>query len=165
MIYFDDEYHVSRAETLNQKRFSARCRYANGWLIGERFDDRFDTQVGGFLHIAEQWIEPNGEMHGGWKRTTSGDIATERAPSLIVDYGFGGKEYTDEEAAAIPELSGVLVRLRERDAAYVAFLSEKAVANARWEARKRVREAELLKRHVRFLPKQVLKQSYANAGL
>lgn len=166
MIYFDESHLLfSDKDALNLQRLSTRLRSAGGWLIGERFDDRFDTQVGGFHHIAQQWIDSSGKMQGDWKRDTSGEIETVRAPSVIVDYSKGGKSYTKEEAANFPELAGVLARLCEREAAYLAFLSEKAAANARWEARKRVREAELLKRHVRFLPKQVLKQAYANAGL
>lgn len=165
MIYFEDEWESSRAETLSLQRFSARCRSAGGWLIGERFDDRFDTEVGGFFHVTQQWVGSNSKLHGDWKRTASGDIETVRAPSLIVDYGFDGKVYTDEEAAGIPELAGVLVRLRERDAAYVAFLADKASVEARFEARKRVREDALKKRQVRFLPKQVLDRGYVLAGV
>jgi hypothetical protein len=130
MINFDESGLLfSEKDTLALQRFSTRFRSAGGWPIGERFDDRYDTLVGGFHHIAEQWIDSDGGLHGDWKRTDSGEIQTVRAPSLIVDYADGGKSYKDEDAVGLPELAGVLMRLREREAAYVAFLADKAAAN------------------------------------
>lgn len=165
-IVFDEaDLFFSRDEALRFQRFSAQCRSAGGWIIGERFDDRFDTEVGGFHTIAEQWIDAEGMPQGDWKRTPDGEIASERSASVIVDYEDKGKRYTDHEAAGMPGFAEVLARLRERDAAYVAFLAKKAAAKARFETRARLYSGECERRRVRFLPAQVMRSIYNAAGV
>jgi len=106
-------------------RLRNRCRLsAGGWVVGEKFDDRFDTEVGGF--VAKQWqcVDENGQSAGDWQRTANAEIETVRNPSVIVDYANGGKSYTIDEAKSLPELAGVLARLQAREAAYVEFLAK-----------------------------------------
>jgi hypothetical protein len=167
MTIFFDEGHLlfSDSDFLKFQRFNARCRSAGGWIIGEAFDERFDTEVGGFSHVAQQWVNESGQLQGDWKRTGDGEIELVRCPSVIVDYANAGKRYTLDEAQALPELSGVLARLQEREAAYVAFLAKKEAEKARREKRGRLLKAELLRRRVRFLPSQVMRTIYAQAGV
>ena len=129
-----------------------------------KFSDRFDTEVGGFSHIAQQWLDEHSHLHGDWKRNAAGEVATVRRPSVIVDYDNGAKRYTEAEADGILELSSVLVRLREREAAYVSYMAEKDAARARLEKRKRLYQTELKARRVRFLPAQVMRPIYARAA-
>jgi hypothetical protein len=165
-MLFDESYLVfSSPQGLDFHRFSARGLSAGGWSIGEKFDDRFDTEVGGFSQIAKQWFDGDGKMCGDWERTATGEIAAERNPSVIVDYDNGAKRYTEADAEGVPELASVLVRLRGRETAYVAFLAEKEAAKARREARKRLYQTELHRYGVRFLPAQVMRQIFTNAGV
>lgn len=165
-VYYDEGHLLlSDSDALSFQRFSARCRSAGGWIIGEKFDDRFDTEVGGFAHVAQQWIGEDGQLQGGWKRAPNGEIELVRHLSVIVDYANGGKRYTLDEARALPELTGVMGRLQEREAMYVAFLARKEAEKARWEKRKHLLKAELLRHRVRFLPAQVMRPIYAQAGV
>lgn len=165
-LYYDESHLLfSDADVLSFQRFSARCRSAGGWTIGEKFNDRFDTEVGGFAHVAQQWVDEGGQFRGGWKRTADGEIELVRHPSVVVDYANGGKRYTLDDAQALPELAGVLTRLQEREAAYVAYLAKKEAERARWEQRKRLLKAELLRQRVRFLPAQVMRPIYAQSGV
>lgn len=154
-LQFSDAHHLS------MQRLHARCQSAGGWIIGERFNDRFDTEVGGFSHIAQQWIDANGKLCGDWMRTASGQVSTERRPSVIVDYENEGKQYTEAEADGLSEFACVLMRLRAREEAYVAFLSQKEALKARWEARKRLYAEELKRKQVKFLPAQVMRPIFA----
>lgn len=161
-MIFDEFYDAQRIDI---QRMRARCQFAGGWPIGERFDDRFDTEVGGFSHIAQQWIDASGKLRGDWKRTAEGEVETQRRPSVIVDYENEAKRYTESEAEGVPELAGVLLRLRAREASYVAFLAEKAAAKERWETRNRLYASELKRKKVRFLPAQVLRPIFSKAGV
>ena len=40
--------------------------------IGERFEERFDTEVGGFVILVHQSIRAGGEIAGGFDLSTSG---------------------------------------------------------------------------------------------
>lgn len=165
-ILFDEAHLLfSTDATLQFQRLSAQCRSAGGWVIGERFDDRFNTEVGGFHTIAVQWIDAEGKLRSDWQRTPDGEIVSERAASVIVDYGDNGKRYKDQEATGVPGFSRVLARLRERDAAYVAFLSKKAADKARYETRARLYSGACERRRVRFLPAQVMRKIYSEAGV
>jgi len=123
-ILFEDEFQLSRQETLRLQRLRASMLSAGGWIIGERFDDRYDTEVGGFHQMVTQWIDERGQMQGGFDIRKSGEYSTQRRPSLIVDYGDDGKCYTASEALERPELSSVIKRLNEREAKYVEFLAK-----------------------------------------
>ena len=88
-----------------------------GWTIGERFDDRFDTEVGGTRLIVTQSLNEKGEIEGGLPTSMSlndfAEFPKQPRPPQIVDYRED-KRYTLEEAEAIPELAPVVQRLKER---------------------------------------------------
>ncbi|MFM0742321.1 hypothetical protein PQQ51_34335, partial [Paraburkholderia xenovorans] len=119
----EDEFRFSPAETLSMRRFHRHSLSAGGWLIGERFDDRYDTEVGGSHMVVTQSIDPNGRLIGGLDFTKIGQYPTEPNPPVIVDYGDGGKAISVQEAEARPELAAVLARLRERVAAHSAHVT------------------------------------------
>jgi hypothetical protein len=54
------------AKAIHRLRMSVTCvSGAGGWIIGERFDDRFDTEVGGTQLIVTQSLNEKGEIEGG----------------------------------------------------------------------------------------------------
>jgi len=110
------------AKAIHRLRMSVTCvSGAGGWIIGERFDDRFDTEVGGTQLIVTQSLNEKGEIEGGLPSSMSlnGLAAFPKRPRTpqIVDYQED-KRYTLEEAEAIPELAPVVQRLKERVAEY-----------------------------------------------
>ncbi|NRF83801.1 hypothetical protein HQ619_07655 [Burkholderia gladioli] len=121
----EDEFRISPAETLSMRRFHRHSLSAGGWLIGERFDDRYDTEVGGSHMIVAQSIDQNGRLVGGLDFTKIGQYPTEPNSPTIVDYGDGGKAISVQEAEARPELAAVLARLRERVAAHAAHVASR----------------------------------------
>ncbi len=101
------------AKAFNRLRMSTTCVLGRGgWTIGERFDDRFDTEVGG-----TQRHSTKGEIEGGLPTSMSlndfAEFPKQPRPPQIVDYQED-KRYTLEEAEAIPELAPVVQRLKER---------------------------------------------------
>ena len=118
-----------RASVLNYLRLTAQCRSAAGWMIVERFDDRFDTEVGGFQHIVTQSINPDVQFAGGVEIAKTNDYPVVQAPSVIVDYHDNGKIISMEEAANRPELAAVLTRLRERQDSYAEHLAARDLRN------------------------------------
>lgn len=165
MYIFQDEFMPTRSESLAIQRMSSVCRSAGGWIIGERFNDRFNTEVGGFHTIAKQWIGENGQLQGDWSRSPSGQIETRRNPSTIIDYVNDGRQYTIEEAETVTDLADVLLRLKERERAYVRFLDNKEQSRIRFEQRQSIAVRERKDRGVRFLPIQVLRSAYVKADL
>ena len=163
-MFFTEDPHESLSDRLSFLRLHARCQSAGGWTIGEKFNDRFDTEVGGFSMVAEQWIE-DGQLKGDWKRTADGSIESVRRVSVVVDYADNGTRYTIEEAQALPELAAVLARLQERESKYLRHLAKLEEAKARMAKRKSLLKAELRRHGVRFLPAQVMRDIYAKAGV
>ncbi|EMW6613311.1 MULTISPECIES: thymidylate kinase [unclassified Enterobacter cloacae complex] len=110
------------AKAFNRLRMSTTCVLGRGgWTIGERFDDRFDTEVGGTQLIVTQSLNEKGEIEGGLPTSMSlndfAEFPKQPRPPQIVDYQED-KRYTVEEAEAIPELAPVVQRLKERIAEY-----------------------------------------------
>lgn len=70
-----------------------------------------------------------------------------------------------DEAAKVPELADVLLRLKDRDAEYTTFLAHREKESKRFSDRRELMAREHAKRRVRFLPGQVMRLLYAQAGL
>lgn len=90
------------------------------WFIGEGYDDRFETEVGGKHVLVEQSLNERGELAGGFKQPQTlseleeiGRNSIDNTP-VIVDYENDAKRYTLEEAESIVEMAGVVTRLKER---------------------------------------------------
>jgi len=101
-MIFDEFAYYPTPKSL---RFSSYTKFHNGMAIGERFNDRFDTLVGGVSCLYTQSLQE------GFVNT--GEIATN--PPLIIDYSSGQRvEITPEQAESMPECAEVLQRLKER---------------------------------------------------
>lgn len=122
---FIDEWQPTAAERLSFYRMRMRLTFVRSWAIGEKFDERFDTEVGGTQLLVTQGIDAAGNVYGGLKTSMTVDefaaVPKVGRPSAIVDYDNGGKPISPEEAEGLPELAAVLARLREREAAYHAL--------------------------------------------
>jgi hypothetical protein len=165
MYFLQDEYQQTHAEDLAFHRLTSVLKSAGGWMVGERFNDQFNTEVGGFHRIYKQWIDPNGQFQGGAALTADGKPEFVQATSKIIDYFADGKCYTMDEAAKVPELAEVLVRLKEREAVYIAFLAHREKESKRFADRRDLLAREYAKRRVRFLPGHVIRLLYTQAGL
>lgn len=110
------------AKALSLRRLRMQTTYSGSWTIGERFDERFDTEVGGNQLGISQHLSAAGELQGGIpynvKIQDFSAIPKIDRPALIVDYGDGGKSYTMDEAERLPLLAAVLMRLKERVVEY-----------------------------------------------
>jgi hypothetical protein len=122
--FFMGENSLNWGEAKVFNRLRMRATYVSGrggWTVGERFDDRFDTEVGGTQLIVTQSLNEKGEMEGGLPTSMSlNDFAAfpkQTRPPQIVDYQED-KPYTLKEAEVIHELAPVVERLRERIAEY-----------------------------------------------
>lgn len=124
---FEDEGRLSEKEILAYQRMRASMLSAGGWIIGERFNDRYDTMVGGFSTLITQSIDGNGQIQGGlnFDKLVQGEYPTVRKSPCIVDYEDSGKHISISDAEKLPELAPVLARLLERDAAYEAYLDKR----------------------------------------
>lgn len=113
---------LNRIRMRNTAVFSGR----GSWTIGEKYDDRYDTEVGGNQLLVSQEINEQGDIEGGLPIPTNMDelaaIPKRPRPPQIVDYQQD-KSYTLEEAEGIEELVPVLTRLKERIAEYEAWLA------------------------------------------
>lgn len=79
------------AKAFNRLRMSTTCVLGRGgWTIGERFDDRFDTEVGGTQLIVTQSLNEKGEIEGGLPTSMSlndfAEFPKQPRPPQIVDY-------------------------------------------------------------------------------
>ncbi len=124
--FFEDEFRLTGQETLSLQRMRASLLSAGGWIIGERFDNRYDTMVGGFHTIVTQSIDKNGQLKGGFDLNKFEQYPKERAQSYIVDYEEKGKHISVAEAEKLHELAPVLARLQERESAYEKHLAQRA---------------------------------------
>lgn len=98
-----DEFAYSPSP--NFLRLASYTKFHNGMAIGERFNDRFDTLVGGVSCLYTQSLE-EGLVNTG---------ETVSHPALIVDYANNQRvEITPEQAESMPECAEVLQRLKER---------------------------------------------------
>lgn len=107
----------SKEVALHLMRMKMQGTSSGGWFVGERFNDRYDTEVGGNQLVITQGIDENGDFTGGIKTEMSLDefsqIPKQERPPQIVDYETGDR-YSHEDAKCIPELKEVFVRLVER---------------------------------------------------
>ncbi len=124
MFFIQDEYMMSKGDLLNFHRLSASVRSCAGWIIGERFDDQYDTEVGGFATLLTQRIDKDGNYVSEYSRDENGSIKTVRNPSVIVDYQDNARRYSIEEAEGTAELAPVLARLKEREGNYLVHLGK-----------------------------------------
>lgn len=131
--FFMDEAHLLHDPGASKgfNRLRMRNTFVSGlggWAIGEEYDDRYDTEVGGNHLLVSQSINEQGEIEGGLPTSMSMDelaaIPKRPTPPQIVDYQED-KRYTLEEAEGIEELAPVVQRLKERIAEYDAKLAEK----------------------------------------
>lgn len=130
MHYFcQDEGQLSLKETRVLQRIGASMLSAGGWTISERFDDRYDTMVGGFHTMVTQTIDETGQIQGGFEfdRLLRGEYPKEKRASYIVDFDDGGKHISAFDAENLPSLEPVLVRLRAREAEYEEYLAKRGV--------------------------------------
>lgn len=119
--FIQDEGSPSPKEALALHRHSMRGRMSEGWIIGEQFDERFDTEVGGTYMLVTQSIKDF-------------NVCIEDRPpptfvereSCIVDYANDGKRYTVQQAQGFMELGPVLRRLLKRKANYAEHLARRA---------------------------------------
>lgn len=99
-----------------------------GWVIGEVFNERYDTEVGGSQLLVTQSMSEQGEIECGLPTSVSmyefAAIPKRPRPAQIVDYQED-KRYTLEEAENIAALAPVVQHLKERIAEYEARLAEK----------------------------------------
>ena len=115
-----DEFHgnFSAEEILRLGRLRMQNTFASGHAIGERFDDRYDTEVGGSQLVVNQGFDGQGALSGGLRANITleelGKHPRQHRPSAIVDYQMG-RRYSAEEAKNLPELAGPLRRLKERE--------------------------------------------------
>lgn len=130
MFLIQDEFQPSTEERLYFQRMRMRLTFVGGlkksWAIGERFDDRFDTEVGGTMLVVTQGIDVDGNITGGLNTSMDGFAATPKMPrpAVIVDYNNRGLIMTAEEAELNPEYSAVLARLKERMAEFASITGE-----------------------------------------
>lgn len=112
---FFDECQPPPGQALWLQRVRIQNTMANGRPIGERFDDRFDTEVGGTIILASQSLSDNGTFQGWQVPGSLSGLKTQLAPRppAIVDYETG-ERFSIAEAERLPELAGPLKRLRER---------------------------------------------------
>jgi hypothetical protein len=117
------------ASALLMRRLRMQMTFSGGWAIGERFDERYDTEAGGNQLLVTQSIGGSGALEGVGPASLLiqefSTIPKQARPARIVDYGDGGKYYSQEEAESVPSLSPVLARLQERIAEYGAFQKNK----------------------------------------
>ena len=123
LLLMGGDYLTEFHQKLNRLLKSGRVD--GGWKVAERYDARFDTEVGQRLKVATQFLDAEGHIHSNLDLRRMEDLPTEIAPSVIVDYDHAGKHITESEAEGQPELFGVLARLRERNAELAQFLAGK----------------------------------------
>jgi hypothetical protein len=115
-----DEFHsnFSAEEILRLGRLRMQNTFSSGHAIGERFDDRYDTEVGGNQLVVSQDFDSQGNLSSGLRANMTleelGKHPKQQCPSAIVDFQMG-RRYSAEEANSLPELAGPLRRLKERE--------------------------------------------------
>jgi hypothetical protein len=112
----------SNESWLRMRRILKMGRIDGGWIVAERFNDRFDTEVGQRVKVVTQYLGDNGDIRSNLDLRNIESLPTETAPSVIVDYDNDGKYITESEAEGQLEFSDVLARLRERSAEYAQFM-------------------------------------------
>jgi hypothetical protein len=118
---FEDECAHSPQEALSLHRHTMRFRISEGWFIGEAFDERYDTEVGGTCVLVTQSLE---DFNAKGEARQAPTLVEREA--CIIDYGQDGKRYTEQQAHGVMELGPVLRRLLKRKANYAEHLAQRA---------------------------------------
>lgn len=111
MSAVEDPPSFSREQIVRLQRLHAGLRQLVGWVAVERFDDRFDTHVGGVQPLIAQYLDG------------ADQVAASTNQPVIIDYANGGNRITIDEAVGRSELAAVLARLRARIEEYEARCS------------------------------------------
>lgn len=123
--FFMDDQALSFPSQKGLARFHIQHTYVNGWPIGEKFDDRYDTEVGGNQILVTQSLNEKRFMKGGLPASMSLDQFSkwpkQPRPPQVVDYQEG-RRYSLDEAETVPELAPVVKRLKERIKEYSEHL-------------------------------------------
>jgi hypothetical protein len=91
------------------------------WTIAERFDARFDTEVGGQIMVAPQPVTATSQAPSAFSAAMDDftQLSTQDRSAAIIDYDNNGCAYSLEAAEALGvEFAPVVARLRERIGAY-----------------------------------------------
>ncbi|MCF9167367.1 hypothetical protein J8A87_23265 [Vibrio parahaemolyticus] len=103
---FIDEFSYSKSEQSAYYRMRMLLTLtSNGWNVGEAFNDRYMTIVGG--NCAYLTMEKDGQTHTSY---------SERESSIFDS--VENISYSSREAENIPALHSCLARLRERESEY-----------------------------------------------
>jgi hypothetical protein len=164
MLIIEDEFPMmfSPKEMRSIQRLRSLTSSINGWIIGEVFNERFHTEVGGFSVVAQQWIDDNGKMQSKMERDARGNLLMVQRPSVIIDEAHDGAHHTAEEVAGKPEFAAVLARLRERETLHAQHLVKKEAERVLWVHRQEAVDLEMKRRGVRFLPRQVVRRVHGS---
>ncbi|APC19434.1 hypothetical protein BLL42_27230 (plasmid) [Pseudomonas frederiksbergensis] len=82
----EDEFKLTRKEVLFWQRHRMQFTFSEGWTIGEPFDTRFDTEVGGSHFVVTQSINDKGELEGGFSLDRLAEYPKQACAPRIVDY-------------------------------------------------------------------------------
>lgn len=119
-VFFDE----TPAPSLEERRMTSYYVSADkGWTKVERFNDRFDTTVGGSVHLVVQTLD-------GVSLQDVLAAPTVRNSPAIIDWGSGcAKVISVEEAGADPEMAEVLTRLQKRIIEHAAHCKEVGITS------------------------------------
>lgn len=119
---FMDEFHPSKEESLAIQRLHRFQRTCPGWSMCEKFDERYDTEVGGVQRMIVQTLDHPDDVHCNDMDSLilNQEVTFRKHPSLIHDCKTGDCYYL-EEAEQKPELKAVVTRLKERMVEYEMF--------------------------------------------
>ena len=116
-----DEAHLFLENSGDFNRIRMRNTFVSDWPIGEKYNDRFETEVGGSQIVVTQSVTADGDIQGTLPSSMSMDefaaLPKIKRQPCIVDYS-DGQRYSIEQAERIEEFAPVLKRLNERIAQY-----------------------------------------------
>lgn len=118
---FLDEYQLPKSDRLGLLKLQRSTRIYRGWLIGEPFDERYVTEVGGVQRFLVQAVDERGFIVDPSKHPA--EEMFKASEPTIWDYKTG-EVFGQKEAESKPELAPVLKRLKERVVEYNAFLAK-----------------------------------------
>lgn len=125
---FIDEFGFTKEEILTYHRLHRLTRFYRGWMMGEQFDDRYDTEVGGVQQMIVQTLDHSEGVHCNDVDSLipNPEVVFRERPPMIHDCRTGDL-YHLEEAEKRPELKLVVDRLKERMVEYQAFINRNAL--------------------------------------
>lgn len=116
---FLDEYQTPPENVMAFQRLRRITRFYQGWVMGEVYDDRYDTEVGGVERVILQPVDDHGFIIADKKPE---EVFRTRRPRIFDC--LTGDCFDLEEAKSMPELAGVVIRLEERIAEYEDYLAK-----------------------------------------